>query len=112
MADVLEAEQESLDSPTFWKGFELTVLSLEDFMHFVAGPFVINLLICEDRLITEAEAEVIRLESVEYGKTVHPINDSIEDIVMMIGALQHVSGLELFSSIIDFLISNIAAEPY
>ena len=101
MADVLEAEQESLDNPTFWKGFEPTVLSLEDFIHFVAGPFVINLLICEDRLITEAEADVIRRESAEYGKTVHSINDRVEDIVTMIGAPQRVSGWNYFHLLIS-----------
>jgi hypothetical protein len=90
MADVLVAEQES-DRASFWNGFRPMSFSLDDFMHFIAGPFVANLLISEDRLITEAEAEVIRLESAGYGKTVHSTNESIDDLAMMIAAPQHVS---------------------
>ena len=103
-------EQDIPDRAGFWNGFRPMSFSLWDFIHFVAGPFVTNLLIAEDNSITEAEAEVIRLESADYGKAVHPTNDSVDDLVMMIAAPKCVSNLELFL-FFDFLILNTAAKP-
>jgi hypothetical protein len=80
MSDVLEAEQGCLDGTEVWKGFQPTTFSLEDFLYYIAGPFVANLLICQDHFITEAEAEIIRLESAKYGRTVHPTNEVIDDL--------------------------------
>lgn len=89
MADAAVAE-ESSDAAAFWKGFRPSSLSLTDFIHFIAGPFVTNLLISKDRLITEAEADVVRLESIGYGKTVHTVNDAVDDLAMRIAAPQRV----------------------
>lgn len=63
----------------------------DDFLDFVAGPFVTNLLISKDHKITEAEAEVVCLESAKYDQTTHSTNESIDDLVMMIAAPWHVS---------------------
>jgi len=110
LADIFNAEEGTSDRVGFWNGFRPMSFPLWDFILFVAGPFVANLLIAEDNSITEAEAQVIRLESAKYGKTVHPTNDSIDDLVMMIAAPERVSNLELFS-FIDFLTLNTAAKP-
>jgi hypothetical protein len=96
MADVLEAEQELLDRADFWEGFLPTTFSLEDFIFYVAGPYVANLLICQDHHITEAEAEVIHCESAAYGRTVNPTNENIDDLVMVIAAPQRVSHLQYY----------------
>jgi hypothetical protein len=93
MADALEADQreESPDKTTFWKGFQPMTFSLDDFIQYLAGPFVTNLLISEDHQITEPEAEVIRQESAKYGRTAHNTSESIDDLVMTIAAPQRVS---------------------
>lgn len=91
LTDVFEAEQCLAEKVGFWKGFQPMAFTLDDFMHFIAGPFVANLLICGDYGVSEAEAEVTRIESMEYGKAIHPTNDSIDDLVMTIAAPQRVS---------------------
>lgn len=88
--DASISEKDITDRTPFWKNFDPTSFLLEDFIHFVAGPFVANVLISEDQGITAREADVVRRASTRYGRYFHPANDHIDDLVMSITVLQRV----------------------
>ena len=92
MTDVLRAED---SSDAFWKGFQPASFSLQDFIFYIAASHVANLLISDDHQISESEAEVIRLESAEYGRHLHEANDAVDDLVMKIAAPKRVCALSI-----------------
>ena len=93
LADSFVSEQEMSDRAPLWKNFRPTSFLLEDFMHFIAGPFVANLLISEDNGITQGEADVLRRASAHYGQYVHSTSEVIDDLVMEITVLRRVRRL-------------------
>jgi hypothetical protein len=82
----------STDFPThdFWKGSTAMTISLMDFLYYVAGPQVANMLISQDLSITVSEAERVRLKSIKHGIYLHDGNEEIDDIVMQISAPKRV----------------------
>jgi hypothetical protein len=86
LSDALNTEQEHPNNAALWKDFQPTAFSLFDFMHYVAGPFVTNLLISEDQDIAEPAADLMRQKGAKYGRIVFESDDSIDDLLMKISA--------------------------
>jgi len=89
VADILDAHAHA-DLPAFWIGSTANTLLLTEFINYVAGPQVANMLIAHDLSVTESNADEMRLESMKYGLYHHRTNEEIEDIVMRIAAPKRV----------------------
>jgi hypothetical protein len=91
MSDILKTHGlPNLPTAHFWTSSTSTTLLLVDFISYVAVPHVANMLISKDLSVTEAEADKIRVESLEYGTYFHDTTDEIDDLVMHIAAPKRV----------------------
>jgi hypothetical protein len=66
--EILNTEHRIPCRATFWQGFQPANFLLEDFMHYIVGPFITNLLISEDQGVVNAQADIIHQKAPSMGK--------------------------------------------
>ena len=88
-----EHPDSSITLPGFWdppSNSPYIKIDLEDFFDFIALSHAVNLLIGEDMNLSEYDANLARIESMDYGETIHPENRSLDDTLFEISLRERV----------------------